>query len=141
MKVVNSWESLRPYGIVALTGEACSLSLRILCDVTDRGKRTVERCFGFQIISEPWNRGSDDDPHVASVMLTRDMIIPLGIFALLDAGCTESWLCENSVIGIERSDGEKEVELMKQFHKPMRRFAYKGPDKDRNQHQMSGRVV
>jgi hypothetical protein len=29
---------------------------------------------------------------------------------------------------------------MKRVYKPVRRFAYHGPFRDRNQHQMSGRV-
>ena len=33
MQKITCWDDLRPYGIGALTGEACGLSYRILCDV------------------------------------------------------------------------------------------------------------
>jgi len=140
MKTIGNWDALRDYGIVALTGEACSLMYRILCDLTKQGKEIVERCLSVEITSENWNTGSDEDPHVASIMLTHEMIVPLGVFALLKSGCREVWVTDSCVIGVEPGDSEEEVELMKQFHKPRRRYAYAGPHKDRNQHQMSGRI-
>ena len=71
MKTVSHWDALEPFGITALTGEACSLGYRLLCNITATGKRIVERCLGVEIQSQNWNHGSDDDPHVASIMLTR----------------------------------------------------------------------
>ncbi len=140
MKTVADWSALGEFGIVALTGEACSLMYRLLCDLTARGKRIVECCLSVEIASESWNSGSKDDPHLASIMLTHEMIVPLGVFALLDSGCREVWVTDRAAIGIESGDTEEQVELMKQVHKPRRRFAYHGPYQDRNQHQMSGRV-
>lgn len=78
MKTVSNWDALRDYGIIALTGEACSLGYRILCDLTAQGRNIVQRCLSVTIQSENWNHGSDDDPHVASIMLTHDMLVPLG---------------------------------------------------------------
>jgi glycyl-tRNA synthetase beta chain len=43
MKSIRSWEDLSVYGIVPLTGEACGLSYRILCDVTAAGKKIIEK--------------------------------------------------------------------------------------------------
>jgi len=140
MKTIGDFDALREYGIVALTGEACSLMYRILCDLTQRGKEILERALSVEIVSEPWNRGSQDDPHVASIMLTSDMVVPLGVFALVESGCREVWVTETCAIGVGPGDSEEEVELMKQFHKPGRRFAYRSPYKDRNQHQMTGRI-
>jgi hypothetical protein len=140
MKTVSHWDALREYGIDVLTGEACSLMYRILCDLTQNGKRVVERCLSVQIQSENWNHGSEADPHVASIMLTREMLMPLAVFALLESGCREVWVTDRAAIGIEPSDTAEQVEMMKKCHKPHRRFAYQGPFQDRNQHQMSGRV-
>lgn len=140
MKTVASWDDLRGYGIDLLTGEACSLMYRLLCDLTQNGKRIVERCLSVQIASENWNSGSKDDPHVASIMLTREMLLPLAVFALLESGCREVWATDRAAIGVEPDDPQEQVEEMKRFHKPNRRFAYSGPCQDRNQHQMSGRV-
>ena len=140
MKTVSTWNHLREFGIDLLTGEACSLGYRVLCDLTQRGKCIVERCLGVQIQSENWNHGSDDDPHVASIMLTQDMFVPLAVFALLESGYRECWLSLNAVIGIESSEGSDVVERLKESYRLARRFSYHGPNQDRNQHQMSGRV-
>lgn len=43
MKTVRSWNDLRPYGIDLLTGEACGMMYRYLCDVTEQGKKAVEK--------------------------------------------------------------------------------------------------
>jgi len=140
MKTVAGWPDLEPFGIVALTGEACSLMYRLLCDLTAQGKRIVERCLSVRITSENWNAGSANDPHVASIMLTHEMLTPLAVFALLESGCREVWVTDSAAIGVETDDGEDEVERMKEGYKPRRRFAYHGPHRDRNLHQMSGRV-
>ncbi len=140
MKTVSTWDHLREYGIDLLTGEACSLMYRILCDLTEKGKRVVERCLGVQIQSENWNHGSSDDPHVASIMLTHEMFTPLAVFALLESGCREVWVTDRAAIGIEQTDTDEQVDCIKQVYKLQRRFAYDGRFQDRNQHQMSGRV-
>jgi hypothetical protein len=140
MKTISSWSHLEPFGIVMLTGEACSLMYRLLCDLTDRGKQIVERCLSVQIASENWNSGATDDPHVASVMLTHEMLVPLAVFALLDAGCREVWVTDRAAIGVEPEDTDETVERMKEVYQPRRRFVYHGPYQDRNQHMMSGRV-
>ena len=140
MKTVCRWSELEQFGIIMLTGEACSLMYRLLCDLTDRGKRVVERCLSVQIASENWNNGATDDPHVASVMLTHEMLVPLAVFALLDAGCREVWITDRAAIGVELDDTDEDVERMKCVLKPRRRFAYHGPHEDRNLHQMNGRV-
>jgi len=113
---------------------------RLLCDLTQRGVRIVERCLSVRIQSENWNCGSDEDPHVASIMLTQEMIVPLAVFALLESGCREVWVTDRAAIGVEPDDTDEEVEHMKWLYKPVRRFAFHGPFQDRNQHQMSGRV-
>ena len=113
MKTVSNWDALREFGIDALTGEACSLMYRILCDLTQNGKRIVERCLSVHIQSENWNSGSKEDPHVASIMLTQEMIVPLAVFALLESGCREVWVTDGAAIGVESDDSDEEVERMK----------------------------
>lgn len=140
MKTVCRWSELEQFGIIVLTGEACSLMYRLLCDLTAQGKRIVERCLSVEIASENWNSGSANHPHVASIMLTHEMLQPLAVFALLEAGCREVWVTESAAIGVEDVDSDAEVDRMKHVSKPHRRFAYHGPHSDRNQHQMSGRV-
>ena len=145
MKSIHSWDDLSAHGIVPLTGEACGLMYRILCDVTARGKKTLEKALAVAELKlqDNWNRGTDADPHVGSVMLAREVLPFIGVFALLEDGCLEVWLTKgNGLVGIERTDGAEDVERFKRFHADdlVRRFAYAGTAGDRNQHMMSGRV-
>ena len=145
MKTISSWEDLCPYGIVPLTGEACGLMYRILFDVTARGKRILEKAFDVSELRlhESWNRGTEAHPHVGSIMLAREILSFVGVFALLEDGCTEVWLTKGgSLIGIQRTDLPDDVERFKRFHAAdlVRRFAYCGTAGDRNEHIMSGRV-
>ena len=146
MKSIRCWDDLSAYGIVPLTGEACGLSYRILCDVTARGKKTLEKALSVAQLGlhENWNHGNADDPHVGSVMLAPDLLPFIGVFALLEAGCREVWLTKGqTVIGIEADDSPDRVEAFKRFHANdlARRFGYAGTAGDRNQHMMTGRVV
>ena len=145
MKTVASWGDLQPFGIIPLTGEACGLMYRILFDVTARGKKTVATCFSIpgMTFAEPWNRGPVEDPHVGSIMLTQEMLVPLAVFALLEGGCPEVYLMGSVVLGIEAGDPADGPETMRRVYKVecARRFSYGGTAGDRNVHQMSGRVV
>jgi len=119
MKTINSWDDLSHYGIVPLTGEACGLMYRILFDVTARGKKVLEKAFDVSELRlrESWNRGTDDDPHVGSIMLAREVLPFVAIFALLEDGCPEVLLTkEGGLIGTERRDSAEDVERFKQFH-------------------------
>jgi hypothetical protein len=93
MKTIGNWEDMRRYGVMYLTGESCSYGRRLLCDLTEKGARSVARFFG--IASEPpgetfainWNQGGADDPHVASIMLPRfGFLDELAVFCALDQG-------------------------------------------------------
>lgn len=143
MKTIAAWRDLESYGIDPLTGEACGLMYRILCDVTLPGKAIVEKCLGCQVVlPESWNRGSDAFPHIGSILLATEMLVPLGVFALLENGCREVWLVGQALLGIEVTDKDAEVELWRAFHEQniRRRFAYRGTAGDRNLHVMTGRV-
>ena len=69
MKTVACWEDLARYGIEALTGEACGLSYRLLCDVTAKGKAVLAKFLGAPDLALPpaWNRGSEGAPHENSI--------------------------------------------------------------------------
>lgn len=113
MKTIDCWDDLRPCGIIALTGEACGLSYRLLCDVTAGGKALLEKVFSVPELrlAENWNRGDPDDPHIGSIMLTPEMRTPIGVFALLESGCTEVWLYQNGgLLGVEPHDPPDKIE-------------------------------
>jgi hypothetical protein len=145
MKTVASWNDLESFGIIPLTGEACGLMWRILLDVTEKGRRVVGKCFGVPkiVLAEPWNRGTSDEPHVGSIMLTGEALVPLAVFALLENGCKEVWLVrDGGVIGIEPDDAPEIVEANRIMlgDRFRRSLGYRGTAGDRNVHVMSGRV-
>lgn len=145
MKSINCWNDLEPFGVIPLTGEACGLMYRILFDVTEKGRNVVAKCFGIPNVNlpEPWNRGSPEDPHVGCIMLAREMLQPLAVFALLESGCKEVYLVNDSVHGFEETDAPDLIQDVKRWSKVdhARRLAYGGTAGDRNAHVMSGRVV
>ena len=144
MKSINCWNDLEPFGIVPLTGEACGLMYRILFDVTEKGRTIVAKCFGIPNVTlpEPWNLGSPDNPHVGSILLTREMLQPLAVFALLESGFKEVYVVKDSVHGFEATDAPDLIEDVKRWSRVdhARRLAYGGTAGDRNIHVMSGRV-
>jgi hypothetical protein len=145
LKFISCFDDLTQHGVIPLTGEACGLSYRVLCDITAKGKKLLEKALGLRDLgpAENWNRGSKDDPHVGSVMLTTDLITLVGVFALLEAGCKEVWTWKGrGVVGFEPSDDPKQIQT---FHAVRegelgRRFGYFGTAGDRNVHVFTGRV-
>ena len=145
MKTIACFADLTAYGIDPLTGEACGLSYRILCDVTESGRNVLAKAFGIPniVLPEAWNRGTAADPHVGSVMLAPELLVPLAVFALLEAGCKEVWLVrDGGVIGIEASDDADMIDANRRLvgDRMLRSLAYRGTAGDRNVHVMSGRV-
>jgi hypothetical protein len=141
MRFISNWRDLEEFGIIALTGDACGLMYRLLFDLTEQGKQIAEKCFSCRLeLAEPWNCGSDDRRHVGSIMLTHEMLLPLGVFALLETGCKEVWKAGDMLIGIEPTDSQETLEATERQHGLMRRFAYPGTAGDRNVHQMTGRT-
>ena len=145
MKSINCFNDLLPFGIDPLTGEACGLSYRILCDVTENGRKILAKAFGIPTftLSEAWNRGTTTDPHIGSIMLAFEMLTPLAVFALLESGCTEAWIVrDGGVIGIEPTDSPVMIEANRLLvgDRLARKLGYRGTAGDRNVHMMSGRV-
>ena len=145
MKTISCWNHLSEFGIVPLTGESCGLGYRILCDVTAKGKIILEKCFGIPelTLAPNWNTGSKADPHVGSIMLAPELLVPIAVFALLEDGCKEVWKVESAAtFGIQPSDSPDAPESVKKWlgTRGLRRLAYRGTAGDRNVHVMSGRV-
>ena len=146
VKTLAGWDHLRPFGIDVLTGEACGLGYRLLCDVTARGKAIVEKCLGTPTLTffERWNTGSKDDPHVGCLMLVPEMFTPLAVFAVLESGHKECWVTKNGgVYAIDPDDPQDAIEAIRRWLgvESMRRFSYRGTAGDRNVHVMSGRTA
>lgn len=144
MRRITCWNDVSSLGIVPLTGEACGLNYRILFDVTEQGRHILGTCFGIPHLqlAEAWNRGGTENPHVGSILLSREMLVPVGIFALLETGCTEVWQdADGSLLGIEKCDSPEHIATVKRVHQPslVRTYRYGGTAGDRNIHVMSGR--
>lgn len=124
MKTIGCLEDLAPFGIEPLTGEPCGLMLRVLFDITDKGQKIIEKCLGLKIVpAEPWTGRNEE--HIGSIMLARDMMIPIGIFALLESGCTEVLQTGQCLYGIEADDESNRRYILKRFEN-VRRYAYEG---------------
>lgn len=143
MMRITCFNDLEPHGIIALTGESCGLMYRVLFDVTERGRAIVGRWLGVPDLrlGESWNRGSADDPHVGSLLLSHECLVPLGVFCLLHAGCTEVWLLDRAVVGIEAADDPGAIGRMREFTPPLRVLRPEGTAGDRNVRCMSGRIA
>ena len=141
MKLNTTWKELEEYGFDLLTGEACGLMYRLLFDVTKQGKKILQNCFGIPELklNANWNSGDKENPHVGSILLTRDMFVPLAIFALLNSGYKECWATGcGGVVAFRETDAD--IELWKKQLNVGRRFAFSGTAGDRNRHEMTGRV-
>jgi hypothetical protein len=142
MQKIDSVRDLERFGIVALTGESCGLMYRFLYDVTQHGKAIIEKCLGCRLdLADPWNQG--EEPHVGSIMLSQEMLVPIGTFALLESGCSEVWLYKNgSLLGIEPDDSQELIERCANMAPEAlaRTFRYAGTAGDRNVHGFTGRV-
>jgi hypothetical protein len=150
----RGWNDFRVAGIELLTGEACGLNMRILCDVTEKGRLLFCKAFALDPktnkLGEAWNGGPKADPHVGSVMLTTDQLPLLSVFAALDhpgvVECVVSYKDGQweGTYGFTRADlAQKEewVTFMERYGNKMRRYGYGGTAGDRNRHEFSGRVT
>src|SRR5690606_31043429 len=130
---------LEAYGIVLLTGESDAHMYRILCDITARGKRIIERTLGIEIKpAENWNGGSKSDPHVGSFLLPYEFVAPLAVFCLLsDPSVNEVWLLKNGqALGFGAEDTDLRQEYKKFCDGQIQKIFYTLPS-DRNVHMMS----
>lgn len=157
MKRLGSFRDLEPFGIEILTGEACNIGRRALCDLTRRGERIVRDLVGLPPdakLAPGWNGKA-----TASAMIPYELFEDLAIWCLLDEGCTEivlvedgvagGFMWEGGVYGLKRGDNPDEwtewLERMNQFGKPWRRIHTARSSQPhvgtRNTHQMSGRTA
>ena len=86
---ISNWEHLEHFGIKALTGEACSYMMRILCDVNEDGRRDILDYLSLPantVLTGPWNSQVNGKPSVGSIMLHRDCTSAIAEFMLRRAG-------------------------------------------------------
>lgn len=143
MKRIDDMKGLEAYGIDALTGESDTHMYRILCDVTQKGKKIIERTLATELVlSENWNSGSKDDPHIGSLLLPTEFVPSIAVFCLLtDQDIAEVWLLKGgSAVGFGGDDGDLKEALRQHYEGNIRHVFYPRPS-DRNVHQMTGRMA
>ena len=81
---INGWNDLKQFGINPLTGEACRLSMRTLCDLSQKGVELLSVFLGIQPtgFNDNWNSKVGEDASVASIMLSRGIFDDLCKFAI-----------------------------------------------------------
>lgn len=82
MKSISNWSDLKQYGIHCLTGEACALSCRALCDLTEQGQDIIRRFYGLPYNApflDSWNSGA-----VGSCFIPWNILPDLAAFILID---------------------------------------------------------
>ena len=88
----GDFKQLEQMGIIPLTGESCSAGFRLLCDVTEKGRKIILDFFGLPQdtkLAANWNRGvGDEDEHVGSIMLSYDMLPDIAAWAMAFHGAT-----------------------------------------------------
>lgn len=141
MKAIHRMQDLEPFGIIPLTGESDQHCYRILCDVTAQGKKIIERTLATELkLSENWNGGSKDNPHIGSLLLPFEFVPSISVFALLsDTDICEVWLMKSgSVMGFGVEDVELKDRLQKHHEGEIRNVFYPRPS-DRHVHLFTGR--
>ena len=152
---IHTWNDLQRYGINSLTGEACSYSQRLLCDLNEKGVDLVREYFGLMIVLNPqaqfarnWNTQVNGAPAIASIMLPRSLFGDLAKFILFhvekcDMAC---WRRDNGWNGYMMDELPPEMtdERMRTlfpdgvYRNPMS-VAERGAG-SRNRHQFTGRT-
>lgn len=78
MRSYRSGDDLKELGIRLLTGEACGLAMRVLCDLNEDGIKLWETFTRTKVVPESnWNSSDGDS---ASVMIPHGMFQDLWIF-------------------------------------------------------------
>lgn len=146
MKTVTI-QTLESIGISLLTGEACAFSMRVLCDVNQKGKELIEDFLGVTLSKEPWNSRVNNFPSVNSFMLSRETIDPLVRFSLFRDKYKYVYGQNAAYTGFNEEDIPKHPFLEMVHSKGTSSFApgllYRNPNVtgvSRNIHQFTGRT-
>ena len=73
---------LQKHGIISLTGEACTMYMRLLCDLTPEGVEVIERFFGGTIKCVEGSNWNSSQGQVASIMLPYSCLDDLRKFII-----------------------------------------------------------
>lgn len=146
---VASWIDMSHFGVQSLTSESCVFALRILCDVNEQGRLLMIDYLGLPVDTElatPWNSQVSGKPTVGSILLHRDSLKQIAMFAMFRGGALACVVRHGAVIGIfEPSLLTRYEDLLKEYdstgwelHLSPKRV---GPSEGtRNVHALTGRT-
>ena len=89
MKELRKLDDLKEFGIYPLTGEACRVGTRILCDLTTQGRAIVCDLLGINgtdCFLSNWNHGAGE---VSSFMMPEGLFRDLAVWCLAKDGMTD----------------------------------------------------
>ena len=130
MITIHTLRDLEQFGIRALTGEACRVGTRILCDLTFEAEKIVCDLLGINYVSynkyatfpPSWNGNGAS----GSFMLPHGLFHDLAVWCLIHKGCREimvvrpgagdgyTWGTE--VIGLEHGDDAGQWEELRELY-------------------------
>lgn len=114
---VYNWAGLEQFGINPLTGEACRLSLRLLCDLNEEGRALMAEYLGVKPegFAPNWNSAVAGEPAVASVMLHRDSFKQLTEFALFHTGAKACAEVNGGLVGAYTDEAVANLEQLQRM--------------------------
>lgn len=107
-KSYRSTDDLEELGVLALTGEACGIGMRVLCDLTQEGVDLIREFMKVDVFDDAWNSKG-----IKSIMLPYSMLEDLWLYGQVRNGALtvfrggHVWLREWETIKI----GDEEVEV------------------------------
>lgn len=108
MITIRDWNDLRSFGINVLTGEACAVGKRLLCDVNDQGRRLLCSIFSLPTntrFAENWNSSVNGDDAIGSIFLPPHLFSFVAAMILMQTGCKCAVVVgSGQVFGIEPDD-------------------------------------
>ena len=135
-------EFLAKLGFDLLTGEACGLGARVLCDVTESGRQLLAEVLGVASLvpADRWNCAPET---IGSVMIPRELFTPLIVFGLFrEPQIRAVYLTSDGVYGMTSDDEIRSIDHA-EWLTVERRYHRSGTAAGglRNVHEMSGRVA
>ena len=150
MKRLDSFRDLEQYGILPLTGEACGLSMRLLCDLTPEGVEAMSEFLGARIATG--NNWNSSDGQIASIMMPRGIFHELAAYLLIregyDVALSVNYRCNSFssyfVGGLDDAEWAEMRDRADKTWPSSYRVYYRSTAPGnglRNQHMMSGRIA
>lgn len=135
-------DNLWKLGINLLTGEACGLGMRVLCDITEAGRRLLTEILGVVEIT-PAGQWNGREGTVGSVMIPRDLFRTILVFGLLkNPKVRYVYVCSDGLYAPEDEDEEERIKDMDWLKvETCVRKRGTAPGGMRNRHEFTGRVA